>query len=399
MAVAPISFPGIGVSSQMDFSSLAQLPQIYRQAQNEAIRRQTLAELGQGGQIDPQALIRAGMTTGGDMNLASLGFGALNRQQEQARQAELDKYKRERDVIGDKQWQQEFALKQRKLAEGDSGVYGTPIYGVDPETNQVVLGAIAKDGKFRRIDTGGVTMTPGGIKPLDTGAGGFVPFDPRRGVVSGPTVPKTGDISKDYAPSVGPNGAVTATPIPGSPAAQKIEEEKEKETARAETALAGSQGIKQIIGDVRTKVTNAPWYNPAVGPGAGMASNIPGTAATDTAELIKTISANIGFDRLQRMREESPTGGALGAVAVQELESLQKTIASLSQSQSKGQFLANLKRVEDQYDRIIKKASAYPNAPKHGFGTASGALTKEQYDALPPGSVFIAPDGTQRVKP
>lgn len=277
----------------------------------------------------------------------------------------------ERDAVGDKRWAQEFALKKQQAAEG-GGVYGTPIYGQDPATGEIVLGAIAKDGKFRRIDTGGVVPTPGGIKPLDTGAG-YVPFDPRRGAVVGQTVPKTGEVSKDYRPVPGADGTISAQPIPGSPAAQKIEEEATKSAARADTTASGGRAIKGIISDVRSKVESAPWYDPAAGFGAGLVGAVPGSRSHDTSELLKTITANIGFDRLQRMREESPTGGALGAVAVQELEALQKTVASLAQSQSKGQFLHNLKRVEDQYDKIIRKAEAYPNAAKHGFGKGAQA--------------------------
>jgi len=259
---------------------------------------------------------------------------------------------------------------EAEAAASNGGVYGTPIYAINPETNKMELGAIGKDGKFKRIDTNGLIPAPGGIKPLDTGTG-YVPFDPRRGTVNGPTVQKTGDISKDYAPVVGDDGSISAAPIPGTPAAQTIEEDAAKKAARMAQTVEGGTSVKSIIQDVRTKVTAAPMWNPAVGIGAGVASRVPGSNATDTGELIKTITANIRFDRLQRMREESPTGGALGAVAVQELESLQKTIASLAQNQSKAQFLANLNRVENQYNNILKRAAAYPNAGKYGFGASS----------------------------
>jgi hypothetical protein len=360
---------------RVDFSTLGNLPQVYREGQRAAreqqiaeARQMTLAELGQSGQIDPMRLIQSG-----DMSLATLGLQLHQRQQDQARQAQ-------RDSISDARWQQEFALKKRQAAEG-GGVYGTPIYGQD-ENGNIVLGAIGKDGRFRRIDTGGVTPMPGGIKPLDTGAG-YVPFDPRRGTTVGPAIPKTGEVSKDYAPVIGPDGAVSAAPIPGSPAAQKIEQEQTKAASRADQTVASGNLVKELIGEVRGKVTSAPFYNPATGFGAGVASSISGTTATDTSELIKTITANIGFDRLQRMREESPTGGALGQVAVQEIEALQKTIGSLGQNQSRGQFLQNLKRIEDQYDRIIRKASAYPNAARYGFG-AAGAQSQTGASVPPP---------------
>ena len=54
------------------------------------------------------------------------------------------------------------------------------------------------------------------------------------------------------------------------------------------------------------------------------------------------------------MRQESPTGGALGQVAVKELDFLQATLGSLSQSQSSEQLIANLERLSDQYKSLIR---------------------------------------------
>lgn len=390
---------------QMGFETLGQLPQIYRKAQAEEQRKQTLANLGQGGEVDATALLKSG-----DLSLAQLGIGLQNRSADDAwRRQESERAQKNADRSFGLQAQtaarasegpevkasarakiaqqygiapgtpefMAFVLNGELPAAGGAGVYGTPIYGV--KNGKTVLGAIGKDGQFHEIDTRGIEPTPGGIKPLDTGAG-FAPFDPRRGGVVGPTVPKTGEVSKDYAPTIGPNGAVSAAPIPGTPAAQKIEETEAKRAASAETTAASAGSVKNIISDVRKRVEGAPAYNPAVGFGAETAARVAGSNASDTAELIKTVTANIGFDRLQRMRDESPTGGALGQVAVQELESLKKTIASLAQRQSKPQFLENLKRVEDQYDRIIKKAQAYPNASKHGFTPGGGPKKRLRFN-------------------
>jgi hypothetical protein len=80
-----------------------------------------------------------------------------------------------------------------------------------------------------------------------------------------------------------------------------------------------------------------------------MAKFVPGTPQKDLQQQISTIRSNIGFDRLQSMRQDSPTGGALGQVAIQELEALQNSIASLEQSQSPSQFKDNLDVVEQRY--------------------------------------------------
>lgn len=64
---------------QIDFSSLGQLPQIWKQGQQDALRQQTLANLGQGGQVDANTLLRSG-----DLSLAQLGINLQNKQGEDA---------------------------------------------------------------------------------------------------------------------------------------------------------------------------------------------------------------------------------------------------------------------------------------------------------------------------
>ena len=88
-------------------------------------------------------------------------------------------------------------------------------------------------------------------------------------------------------------------------------------------------------------------------------SFLPGTAAKDLASNLETIKANLGFDRLQQMRDASPTGGALGQVAIQELVALQSTVASLDNQQSPSQLKKNLNKVKGHYEKwraTVKKA-------------------------------------------
>ena len=85
------------------------------------------------------------------------------------------------------------------------------------------------------------------------------------------------------------------------------------------------------------------------------ANPLTGSVAIDLAKTVETITATIGFDRLQRMREESPTGGALGQVAVQELEALRATMGSLDLRQSKDVVTRNLRRVKDEYVTAMKR--------------------------------------------
>jgi len=81
---------------------------------------------------------------------------------------------------------------------------------------------------------------------------------------------------------------------------------------------------------------------------------IPGTPAHDTAASIETIVAAIGFDRLQAMRDASPTGGALGQVSEMELRQLNASLGSLRQSSSREQFSENLAAVKRHYISAVR---------------------------------------------
>lgn len=93
------------------------------------------------------------------------------------------------------------------------------------------------------------------------------------------------------------------------------------------------------------------------GPISQATSWIAGTPAANLKAGIDQISASIGFKGLQDMRYESPTGGALGQVAVQELYFLQSVLGSLSQAQSPAQLGQMLLQVQDAYGRFKKTAA------------------------------------------
>ncbi|MFZ1618675.1 MAG: hypothetical protein WAT41_15110, partial [Flavobacteriales bacterium] len=137
-----------------------------------------------------------------------------------------------------------------------------------------------------------------------------------------------------------------------------------------------------MIANIDRAVDAADWTTTGVV--GSIAKSVPGTPAHNLANIIDTIEANIGFDRLQQMRNESQTGGALGQVAVQELDALQKSIASLKQSQSDKQFRDNLLMVKRRYavardayfasqaEKSRLNQSRIPSAQPQG-GTPEGA--------------------------
>lgn len=208
--------------------------------------------------------------------------------------------------------------------------------------------------------------------------------------------PGLGKLSTDFGYVVDPvsrepvvdpqTGLPRAAPIPGSPAA--IEAERLAAAATANNAQTGQTAdiVREDIERIKGIVSDAPWYSPAVGFGSGMLQMLEGSNATNVAALSETVRANIGFDRLQAMREASPTGGALGQVTERELSNLQAVMGNLSQSQSVDQFLYNLDRLGELYDGIQKKAAAYPNASQFGF-TPAAPSSSGQSGAAPAGNV------------
>jgi hypothetical protein len=133
---------------------------------------------------------------------------------------------------------------------------------------------------------------------------------------------------------------------------------------------------------VKSKIKNSSWSQPTAGFMGSILKDVAGTQAADVKAMTTTIKANIGFDRLQQMREASPTGGALGQVSNQEISNLQAVLGNLEQSQSEEQLLYNLDRLETIYSDIMRKAAAYPNASQYGFGGQQQTQGAQQTDPL-----------------
>lgn len=141
---------------------------------------------------------------------------------------------------------------------------------------------------------------------------------------------------------------------------EKKQEKVEKQQQAADMAIGAADRVINEVKQARDKVSGF-----TAGAGA-LLSVVPLTEAKDLSKRLNTIKANLGFDRLQQMRDASPTGGALGQVAVQELIALQSTIASLDQDQSPAQLKEALNKIEFHYsnwrDAVRKSGKATPTA-------------------------------------
>jgi hypothetical protein len=150
--------------------------------------------------------------------------------------------------------------------------------------------------------------------------------------------------------------------IPGGPADIKAGELGAKTEQRKALAEQGAKSVLNTVQDAKSLVGMT-----TAGLGS-WASVLPATDARNLAAKLETIKANLGFDRLQAMREASPTGGALGAVAVQELTALQSTVSSLDQGQSPAQLRKSLDKIERHYNAWLKTVNGGASS-----GGASGS--------------------------
>lgn len=175
-------------------------------------------------------------------------------------------------------------------------------------------------------------------------------------------------------------GVPIALPIAGTKLYADAQRTEEASGKRAE----GTQSVAKLqveeIRRAKRLIEDQSLLNPTTGFLGPIVAKWGGTDAADLSALLDTIGANISFDYLNQMRQQSPTGGALGNVTERELALLQATAGSLSQSQSAEQLVANLDRLEKQFAEIIHgpQASAAP------AGDAPEGVDPELWEVMTP---------------
>lgn len=108
-------------------------------------------------------------------------------------------------------------------------------------------------------------------------------------------------------------------------------------------------------------------------------SGIGGSDAANLRAQLTTIKSNVGFDKLQSMREASPTGGALGNVSEKENEYLQSVLGNLEQSQSPEQLKRNLLKLREAYLDIVHGYGNRPfGTPKYSSGSPAQGNSNTQ---------------------
>ena len=127
----------------------------------------------------------------------------------------------------------------------------------------------------------------------------------------------------------------------------KLVAKKEDEEAGSEELSGKLSTADTVLGTIKeaANLTENVWpvtYD--------IAKFAPNTDARSLSNKVDTLKANLSFDRLQKMRDESKTGGALGQVSNIELRLLGSALASLDPASK--DFAQQLKKVEDSYSRF-----------------------------------------------
>lgn len=116
---------------------------------------------------------------------------------------------------------------------------------------------------------------------------------------------------------------------------------------------------------------------------------LPGSPQYDVRALIDSVLGQKALSELQAMRENSPTGGAMGNVTDRDMSLLQNAGIALSQGLSRDLFLAQLKRLrgqleaskafaDDEFNRVWSDFIAGaepPQAPTTSDGTSDINIT------------------------
>ncbi len=171
-------------------------------------------------------------------------------------------------------------------------------------------------------------------------------------VVGGKISPRAPSPSSDSQYMVDPTTGKTV-PKPGTEAFAKKQDAEIKWNRSLASQKEKAANIVSVINKAKNQANS--WTAGLLGK---TLSSVSGTSAYDLRANLDTILANLGFDQLQELRMNSPTGGALGNVSATELNSLQSAFRNLSNSQSPQQLIENLDAVYSHYQNALSAIEA-----------------------------------------
>jgi hypothetical protein len=162
---------------------------------------------------------------------------------------------------------------------------------------------------------------------------------------------------------------VNITPLVNQPDSKVPQKRKQELFANQNSTinLAGYT-LKNVVDsrDSAQKLLDNPKYLEALsGTTAPYLARIPGTDSFTANELLKNLLGRSFVNELQQMRQASPTGGAVGNVAVAEMDSLSKIQAALTVGMDKDELRKQLQQYVNSTKRAIK---TIPNEYARTYG-------------------------------
>jgi hypothetical protein len=165
--------------------------------------------------------------------------------------------------------------------------------------------------------------------------------------------------------------------------AKKDAEIATKENLRLKGAMAKADNVINKVDEALGKVGF--WTTGLTGDlRSTLVGRVTGGGAYDLDKTIDTIKSTLAFEELQAMRDASKTGGALGQVAVRELELLQSTIANLDKGQDEDVLRRNLNQVKTHYENVrstLAKIAESPAAQQKAAPATNNPSQREWMDA------------------
>jgi hypothetical protein len=173
-----------------------------------------------------------------------------------------------------------------------------------------------------------------------------------------------------WGPVDSATGQQTMIAVKGGPADMKIAGQLNQDTQ----ALTGAVSSFDRLATAANEVLSHPGLKGITGR-MGALPNIPGSDAANAEALLGTLKSQVGFGVLQDLRNNSKTGGALGAVSDAEGKRLEANLAALDKSQSIEQFKSNLAKIVDYAEKAKDRMREAYNL-KHGSGSVSPAANQ-----------------------
>jgi len=387
MAIAPqIQIPGYAAPRDLDFSPLAKLAEQWKANQQQQVQQEALSAYAGG---DPSALLRSG-----NMSLAQLYVQDQAKKQAAERDARDYQRQLERDKIGDTHADRQFAQTaayqnasldlQRRTADrldqtpemkASDRANVARQYGIDPATPQgrsfILTGELpSATGDFNsQVEQRKSQAIANGLDPSSPGFQSFV---------------LTGKMPREDAQPL------TAT-------------DKKAILEADEMVLSNTAAIDSL--KRATALSKDAFTGPTAqmrGYGASFLGKDSdwGKSGIATENLRNEVESN-ALSQLKAIFGGAPTEGERKILldlqgSASKSPEVREEIYRRAQTAAERRLAFNQKRADElRGGNFYKPAGSMSRAPVQ----QSQGITQEQYNALPSGSVFTAPDGTQRVKP